>query len=343
MNSEIILSLPTVFCADDGTAAGPAKCSPVHAAATPGDSPAAAPSNRCRAFWSRFRRAADPITKAVQEEVILTNVTSFDPQAMRAFEHAGWQQAAACYAATFAHATRGFLDALLDAAAVRTGMQMLDLACGTGLVAVAGRGAQPVGLDFSAAMLAVARAAHPEIRFEQGDAEALPFADASFDAVVSNFGVHHFPDPIRALSEAHRVLRPGGRVAFTSWAAPAENIAWKLLFDAIAAHGDPQAATTPPSGGGLRLPENLLRVLDTAGFAATEARRVGGEWRFAVAGDLVEGFRRGTVRTAALIEAQPASALPAIEAAIAAAAEPYRRADGFAVPTVAILACGTRR
>jgi ubiquinone/menaquinone biosynthesis C-methylase UbiE len=269
---------------------------------------------------------------------------SHDPHAVRAFEHAGWQQAAQHYGATFAHATRGYLGALLDAARVGAGSQVLDLACGTGGAAAAAveRGAQAVGLDFSAAMLSVARAAQPQIRFEEGDAEALPFAGASFDAVVSNFGVHHVPDPVQALAQARRVLRPGGRMAFTSWAAPAESIAWRLLFDAIAAHGDLDAAQTPPSGGGLRTPEDLLRVLDAVGFAETEARRVAGEWRFAAAGDLVEGFRRGTVRTAALIEAQPAAALPAIEAAIAKGAETYRQPDGFAVATVAILGCGVR-
>ena len=276
---------------------------------------------------------------------------SFDPQAVRAFEHAGWQQAAGHYAATFAQATAGFVDALLDAARIQPGARtgsaapVLDLACGSGVVsaAVAGRGARPVGLDFAAAMLAIARAAHPAIRFEEGDAEALPFADAWFDAAVSNFGVHHFPDPVRALTEALRVLRPGGRIAFTSWAAPAENIAWLLLFDAIGAHGDPHAATTPPSGGGLRAPADLLRVLDAAGFVETEAHRLSAEWRFAAAGDLLEGFRRGTARTAALIEAQPAAALPAIAAAIRQNLKPFRRADGYAVPTVAILAAGVRR
>ncbi len=269
---------------------------------------------------------------------------SFDRQAVRAFEHAGWQRAASQYGDTFAAATRPFVTLLLDAARVEDGTQLLDLACGTGVVAAAavGRGARPVGVDFSTAMLAVASAAHPEIRFERGDAEALPFADAAFAAVVSNFGVHHFPDPVAGLTEVRRVLRPGGRVAFTSWAAPAENIAWKLLFDAIAAHGDPNAAKAPPSGGGLRTPGDLLRVLDAAGFVQAEARRVGGEWRFAAAGDLVEGFRRGTVRTAALIEAQPASALTAIEAAIAERVKVYRAGDSFAVPTVAILGCGVR-
>ena len=67
-----------------------------------------------------------------------------------------------------------------------------------------------------------------------------------------------------------------------------------------------------------------------------------GEWRVAIPGDLVEGFRRGTVLTAALIAAQPAKALPAIEAAITRGAAAYRDSDGFAVPITAILGSGIR-
>src|SRR5215469_10399976 len=270
--------------------------------------------------------------------------TTFDPQAVRAFEHAGWQRAAAHYAATFAQATCGFIDDLLDAACIGAGMRVLDLACGPGFVsvAIAERGAQPVGLDFSSAMVGLAHAGHPAIRFEEGDAEAPPFADGSFDAVVGNFGIHHVPDPHRALREAHRVLRPRGRVAFTAWTAPAENIAWRLLYDAISAHGDLEAANAPPPGGSLRQPEDLLRILGAAGFAEIAARRARREWHIAAARDLLEGFRRGTVRTATLICAQPTSALPAIEAAIARSIAAYRHPDGFAVPIVAILGSGIR-
>jgi len=134
---------------------------------------------------------------------------AFDPQAVRAFEHAGWQRAAAYYTTTFAHATRGFIDDLLDAAGVKPGMRVL--ACGPGLVAsgAAERGTLPVGLDFSSAMVALARADHPGIRFEEGDAEVLPFADESFDAVVANFGIHHVAEPNRALAEARRVFATG--------------------------------------------------------------------------------------------------------------------------------------
>jgi SAM-dependent methyltransferase len=269
---------------------------------------------------------------------------TFDPEAVRAFEHTGWQRAAEHYIATFAHATAGFVGDLLDAARVGAGLRVLDLACGPGLVAAAAadRGALPVGLDFSSAMVALARADHPGIRFEEGDAEALPFAAGALDAVVSNFGIHHFPEPVKAVREAYRVLGPGGRLAFTTWAAPAENIAWQLLFDAIAAHSEKTAANTPPPGGSLRDPADVLGLLDAAGFSGTEARSMHSTWLVSDPVDLLEGFRCGTVRTAALIGAQPASAVPAIKATMARRAAAYRRGDGYAVPIVAILGSGVR-
>jgi ubiquinone/menaquinone biosynthesis C-methylase UbiE len=268
----------------------------------------------------------------------------FDPEAIRAFEHAGWQQVAAEYDATFAQATAPFAEALLDAAGVAAGLRVLDLCCGTGVVtaAAAARDAGPVGLDFSAAMLAEARQTRPQLQFDQADAEALPYADENFAAVVANFGTHHLPSPQKAVAEAFRVLSPGGRIALTTWAAPTENIAWRLLFDAIRDHGDPNAAKTPPSGDNLGTVETVLRLLREAGFANVRAEPIRREWHVADPRDLLAALARGTVRTAALIAAQPAAARPAIEAAMARAAAPYRTADGFAVPIVAILARGTK-
>jgi len=269
---------------------------------------------------------------------------NFDPEAVRAFEHSGWERAAAEYDATFARASGQFGQVLLDATGVGAGMRVLDLCCGTGVVAAAAgaRGAKIVGLDFSPAMLAEARRRHPYLRFEQGDAEALPFADASFDTVLSNFGIHHVPRPEKALAETWRVLRPGGRFAFTTWAAPEENIAWRLLFDAIRAHGDPNAANTPPSGGTLGRPEAVTRLLEAGGFIAPQVETVRREWLVEDGRELVAALARGTVRTAAVIAAQRSQALPAIETAVAAAAERYRRSDGFAVPIVALLGHGAK-
>lgn len=107
---------------------------------------------------------------------------------------------------------------LCDAAHVAPGQRVLDVACGTGAltVAVAERvspGGAALGLDANPEMLAVARRKHPAIAWYDGHAESLPFADASFDAVVSQFGLMFFDDRVGALREMQRVLRPGGHLA----------------------------------------------------------------------------------------------------------------------------------
>jgi SAM-dependent methyltransferase len=269
---------------------------------------------------------------------------NFDPDAVRAFEHTGWENAAAAYRTTFAAASGEFVGALLDAADVTVGTALLDLCCGPGIVTgiASRRGAAASGLDFSAAMLTEARAANPSLCFHEGDAEAMPLADASFDAVVSNFGVHHVPRPQRALAEVFRVLRPGGRVAFSNWAMPADNIAWQLLFEAVRLHGDPAAAKAPPSGGGLDSVAAVSRLLRETGFGDARVELVRREWRIVRPGDLVAVFRRGTVRTAALIEAQRPAALLAIEAEIARRAAAYRRDGWYYIPIAAILGRGVK-
>src|SRR5436305_350101 len=148
--------------------------------------------------------------------------------ALREFELEGWQDAAATYDG-FAGATRLFVPALVQAAGAKPDMRLLDLACGTGVAAQAAAqaGARVTALDFSPAMLATARNLHPDIDFHAADAEALPFADASFDAVIANFGIHHVERPERAIKQARRVLASGGTFAFTFWAAPQDNTAWR--------------------------------------------------------------------------------------------------------------------
>jgi ubiquinone/menaquinone biosynthesis C-methylase UbiE len=269
---------------------------------------------------------------------------AFDPEAVRAFEHARWQRAAAVYGETFAGATRPFIEALLDAARVASGTSMLDVACGPGFVASGGRvrGATARGLDFSPAMLAVARARDEAVQFDVGDAEALPYADATFDAVVANFGIHHVPRPPLALCEAHRVLRRGGCVAFSFWAEPAENVAWRLVFDAVARHGHRTAAQTPSPGGGFATTAQCAEALREAGFADCTTHLVRATWRHRDAEGLVAALRAGTARMAAMIEAQPPDALAAIVADIAANAAGYGDSGAIAVPIAAVIASGVK-
>jgi SAM-dependent methyltransferase len=111
-----------------------------------------------------------------------------------------------------------------DAAGIGPGQKVLDVACGTGVLAreAASRvrpGGTVTGLDRNDGMLAVARRKAPEIEWRQGEAEALPFPDGRFDAVVSQFGLMFFEDRVLALAEMWRVLGPGGRLAVAVWDA----------------------------------------------------------------------------------------------------------------------------
>ncbi|TDD30337.1 methyltransferase domain-containing protein [Kribbella turkmenica] len=116
--------------------------------------------------------------------------------------------------ALFAH----WVDAVLDAADVRAGQDVLDVACGTGIVARhaaerVGATGHVTGLDLNQAMLAVAARRGPDLTWQQGDVAALPFEDGSFDAVTCQSAAMFFPDVVGALREMGRVTRPGGKVA----------------------------------------------------------------------------------------------------------------------------------
>lgn len=112
---------------------------------------------------------------------------------------------------------------LVELVAVRPGERFLDLACGTGGVALiaARAGAEVTGADISPGQLEKARAAAAagglSIRFDEADAESLPYADESFDVAVSAFGIIFAPDHAQAAAELTRVVGHGGRVAITSW------------------------------------------------------------------------------------------------------------------------------
>src|SRR5262245_41868721 len=124
------------------------------------------------------------------------------------FERAGWEdeEIVSHYEQELTGLTSQSCQALLNAGRVQAGSRVLDVACGPGFLtaAAAERGASAVGIDFSGAQVAAARRSHPGLRFEVADAQQLPFADASFDVVVSSFGLLHFPDALAAAIEAHR-------------------------------------------------------------------------------------------------------------------------------------------
>lgn len=111
---------------------------------------------------------------------------------------------------------------VLKAAGVQTGDAVLDVACGTGVLARAaadlvGPSGSVAGLDINDGMLAVARRKAPDITWQNGPAESLPYESDTFDRVVSQFGLMFFADPVQAVAEMDRVLRPGGCIAVAVW------------------------------------------------------------------------------------------------------------------------------
>lgn len=264
-----------------------------------------------------------------------------DPGAFREFEHAGWENIPTQYHDAFSTLTTQAIEPLLDAAHVRSGTRVLDVATGPGYVAVAAarRGADVVGLDFSAAMVAEARRRNPGIEFQEGDAEELVFPAGAFDAVVMNFGLLHLGRPDQAVSEACRVLRQGGKAGFTVWAKPEDAVGFGIVLQAVQKHGNMNVPI--PSGPPFfrfSEPEEYRRVLRAAGFVEPSVALVPQVWRLHSADALFEIMQGSTVRTAGLLRAQTPQALHAIRTEIQAAVETYRRGDAIELPMPAVLA-----
>jgi ubiquinone/menaquinone biosynthesis C-methylase UbiE len=176
---------------------------------------------------------------------------------------------------------------VVDMAQLRPGQSVLDVACGTGIVALTaaerlGRGGSVTGLDSNPGMLATASArADREVRWQDGDAQALPYPDGSFDRVICQLGLQYFPDRTVAVREMYRVLRPDGRVVMLVWRDLSHSSGFAALADALAAHVGPAAATlmrAPFVFGDDPAP--LASLLEDAGFADVTVQAVSGTVRF---------------------------------------------------------------
>jgi demethylmenaquinone methyltransferase/2-methoxy-6-polyprenyl-1,4-benzoquinol methylase len=171
-------------------------------------------------------------------------------------------------------------------AVVWPGDRVLDVCCGTGDLALEAerRGGRVVGLDFSERMLERARPKSGTIEWVQGDALALPFGDAEFDAATVGFGVRNLADLERGLHELQRVLRPGGRLAVLEITRPHGILRpfFRLWLDVLV----PLAGKVLPGGGAYTYlpasirrfpgPEDLAALLERAGFEAVTYRLLAG-------------------------------------------------------------------
>ena len=227
-----------------------------------------------------------------------------------ALEKTGWSDAATAqsYADGFAEAAAMCAPALVAAVGVRRGSRALDLCTGHGIVAAALNlaGADVVALDFSPAMLALARSRVSGVEFLEGEAMDLSFENGRFDAVTIGFGIPHVPDPVHVFAEARRVLRTGGRFAYSVWCGPEVEGAFGWVFRAIQQHGDPSVSLPPgPDATVFGTPDVAFPALKAAGFDEMHAETVPSVWVNDDPATPYNFFYDGAVRGAALLRPQP--------------------------------------
>ncbi|MGE5274335.1 MAG: class I SAM-dependent methyltransferase [Verrucomicrobiota bacterium] len=224
---------------------------------------------------------------------------------------------------------------LVDAVDVLPDERVLDVACGSGNTALAAARcfARVTGLDFVPALLEHGRARAAaellEAEFVQGDAQDLPFADGSFDVVLSTFGAMFAPDQERTAAELLRVTRPGGRIGMANW-VPGDFV--DEIFRTTTRHIPPPPGLTPPVAWGT---EERLRELFGDEISELRITRQVSTQRFRSIDHFLEFFRRWFGPTIAAFEQVGPKGEEALAADLKAVAAKYNRAGDRAAAIAA--------
>jgi ubiquinone/menaquinone biosynthesis C-methylase UbiE len=191
-----------------------------------------------------------------------------------------------------------FTDELIRAGAPQDGDRVLDVACGTGLVAsrvclLSQSLCAVTGIDINEGMIRVARR-NSEVEWHQGNAAAMPFADGSFDLILCQQGLQYFPDRPGAMREMGRVLVPGGRLAVSVWGPYERQPFHVALIEEIGQHMGADAKAAFDLAFSLNTAEELRQLAAGAGLTDIRVRFAHRTMRHAAPAHLVAGFAATT-------------------------------------------------
>jgi SAM-dependent methyltransferase len=232
-------------------------------------------------------------------------MSAMDADFQRRVQRYGWDKAVGAYEQAWQAQLEPAHRLMLDMLQARPGEHVLDVACGTGLVsfrlaAQVGPAGTVVGTDISGRMIETAREIAAErgidnAIFERADAEVLPFQDVTFDAAACGLGLMYVPDPLKALGEIRRLLKPGGRAAAAVWGARGK-CGWAEIVPITAAR---VASEVCPMFFQLGTKDMLARAFGSAGFVEVRFERLATTLIYASAEAALEAaFRGGPVTLA---------------------------------------------
>lgn len=258
-------------------------------------------------------------------------------------ERAGWDARAGHYSEATARATRQSIPTLLAHARLFPGARVLDAGCGPGYVAACADllGASACGFDFAEGMIREARNEFPGIPFEVADVEKLPVANESQDAVLSNIVMFHVTNPSRAMSEAYRVLSPGGVFAFSQWLGPKQSECYRMLFDVLGSHADMSLADPAPDAYALSDRNLVAGMMRTAGFESVAFENVPNVL-YATGPSFFDFFMSFGVRVPLILERQTPNIRAQIREEIDAKAAAYFLDGLYTIPMPSLIVSGRR-
>lgn len=248
---------------------------------------------------------------------------------------------------------RPVTDALVEYAQPAPGMQVLDLASGTGEPAISlasrvGAHGHVTALDLSAGLLEIAaqRAQARGLKnftTQQADAHGLPFPDNGFDLATSRFGVMFFRDPVLVFQELRRVLRTGARACFLAW-GPFDQPYWQSMMGVVHRHvGGPLLQPDGPDPFRFAAPGSLSAVFRSAGFNAVEEETKTLPWTWpGPVEEVWEQAQAVAVPFRPMLERVPAEKWPEIHAEVHAAVRQYSDGEKVAFGASVVLASGKK-